>query len=138
MATALLVATSVGACSPSYNAAAPGTLPGGTAQLTINDGASRQSGTVTCLPLGWLTRITTGDTAEGVTAFVSNENAVGARSVNINDVGGFTGSYVEGLQGEAYVSMTGHTYTIRGTAEGFDTDKPSIRTTGRFTIKVAC
>ncbi|WP_231985384.1 lipoprotein LpqH [Mycobacterium sp. E796] len=138
MAAALLIAASVGACSPSYNGTAPGTLPGGTAQLTINDGASRQSGTVNCLPMGWLTRISTGDTAEGVTAFVSNENALGAKSVNINDVDGFTGSYVEGLQGDAYVSMSGHTYTIRGTAEGFDRDKPSVRATGRFTVKVAC
>lgn len=134
---AVLIAVSVGACSSSHNATAAGTLPGGTAQLTINDEASRQTHTVNCLPMGWLTRITTGDNAVGITAFVSNEHALSAKSVNINEIGGFTGSYVESLQGKADVSITGHTYTIRGTADGFDSDKPGLRTTS-FTIKVAC
>jgi hypothetical protein len=34
--------------------------------------------------------------------------------------------------------MTGKTYTISGTADGFATDSPSFRKSGDFTIKVAC
>ena len=52
--------------------------------------------------------------------------------------GGFTGSYMAGLGGKADVTMNDQTYTIRRSAEGFDTDNPSQRTTGTFTIRVAC
>ena len=82
--------------------------------------------------------IATGDVTAGATALVSNKDALTAQSVGIQDLGGFTGSYMEGLQGQAQVTMSGQTYTIRGTAEGFDTDNPSARTTGTFVIKVAC
>lgn len=88
--------------------------------------------------MGSLTTVTTGDTAAGTKAFVSNESALTAKWVNISDLGGFTGSYAEGLQGAADVTLHGYTYTIRGRAEGFDTDNSSLRTTGTFTIKVAC
>jgi hypothetical protein len=34
--------------------------------------------------------------------------------------------------------MTGRTYDITGTADGFDTASPSFRKSGNFAIKVAC
>jgi ipoprotein LpqH len=34
--------------------------------------------------------------------------------------------------------MTGRTYDIVGTADGFETDNPSFRTTGIFQIKISC
>ena len=135
----VLVVASVGACSPSRAAAPPpGTLPPETAQVTINDHALPETHAVKCIPMGSLTTITTGDTAAGTKAFVSNESALAAKSVNINDLGGFTGGYAEDLQGAAEGTLHGYTYTIRGRAEGFDTDKPSLRATDTFTIKVAC
>ncbi|SPM34972.1 hypothetical protein BN000_04158 [Mycobacterium rhizamassiliense] len=82
--------------------------------------------------------ITTGDTAAGTNAVVSNQNSLTAKSVNITDLGGFTGSYTHGLDGKADVTMNGYTYTIRGNAEGFDINNPSMRAAGTFTIKVAC
>ncbi|BCO38996.1 hypothetical protein MINTM001_01350 [Mycobacterium paraintracellulare] len=88
--------------------------------------------------MGSLTTVTTGDTAAGTKVFVSNQSALTAKSVVISDLGGFTGSYAEGLQGAADVSLHGYTYTIRGRADGFDTDNPSLKATGTFTIKVAC
>jgi hypothetical protein len=36
------------------------------------------------------------------------------------------------------VTLTGNTYTITGTADGFNTDAPSFVANGTFTIKVAC
>lgn len=106
--------------------------------MTINDRTLPQTHSVNCLPLGWLTTITTGNPAAGITAFVSKKDALTADSVSINDLGGFTGSYMAGLGGKADVTMNDQTYTIRGSAEGFDTDNPSQRTTGTFTIRVAC
>lgn len=135
----VLVAVSVEACSPSRAAAPPpGTLPPETAQVTINDHALPETHVVKCIPMGSLTAVTIGDAEAGTKVVISNESALAAKSVNISDLGGFTGGYAEDLQGAAEVTLQGHTYTIRGHAEGFNTDNPGLRATGTFTIKVAC
>jgi hypothetical protein len=138
-AAALIAAGTGAACSSSPSAAPPsGALAAGTARVTINGRDLPATTSVKCLPVGTLTTITTGDTAAGVTALVSNETGLTAKSVSINNLGGFTGSYMKGFDDKADVSMTGQTYMIRGTADGFDTDNPSVRTTGTFAIRVAC
>jgi ipoprotein LpqH len=114
------------------------TLPAGTARVTINDRTLPAMTTVKCAPIASLTTIATGDQAAGVKALVSNETGLTVKSVSITDLGGFTGSYMKGLDGKADVSVTDQTYLIRGTAEGFNTDNPSMRTTGTFAIRVAC
>jgi len=93
---------------------------------------------VQCTPAGSLTTITTGDQSSGVSVLVSNRDALTAEAVGVNDVGGFTGSYNAGLGGTAKVTMTGRTYDITGTAEGFASDNPSLRTSGSFAIRVSC
>ena len=134
----VFIAASIAACSPSLSATPPGTLPGGTAEVTINNQVLPTIHAVTCRPAGSLTTITAGDSAAGAEAFVSSENSLTAQAVNITDLGGFTGSYTHGLEGKADVTMNGYTYTIRGSAEGFATHNPSLRAAGTFTIKVAC
>jgi ipoprotein LpqH len=42
--------------------------------------------------------IATCDATAGATALVSNKDALTAKSVGIQDLGGFTGSYMEDLQ----------------------------------------
>ncbi len=136
---AALMAAGIGACASSPPASpAPGALPAGTARVTINNKALPAMTAVKCAPIGSLTTITTGDTDAGVTAVVSNKTGLTAKSVSINDLGGFTGSYMEGLGGKTDVSMTGETYIIRGTADGFYTHNPSMRATGSFAVQVAC
>jgi lipoprotein LpqH len=136
-AAAALVAAVVGACS-SPPAPQPGELPGGTAKVLINNRALPTTTAVKCQPIGSLTTITTGDAASGLTALVSNETELKAKSISITDLGGFTGRYMRELEGKADISMTGRTYIIRGTADGFDTDKPTVRTSGTFAIRVSC
>ena len=116
----------------------PGTLVAGTAQVTVNGTDTGTTEAVQCDPAGTMTTITTGDDASGVTAVVSSKDELLAESVAINNLGGFTGSYNTGLGGTAEVTMTGRTYNITGTADGFLTDKPSFRTNGTFAIKVSC
>ena len=116
----------------------PGTLVAGTAQVTVNGQDIGTTEAVQCTPAGTLTTITTGDNTSGVTAMVSNKDELLAESVSINNVGGFTGSYNAGLGGTAKVTMTGRTYDISGTADGFLTDNPSFRANGTFAIKVSC
>jgi lipoprotein LpqH len=113
-------------------------LVAGTAQVTVNGQNIGTTEAVQCTPAGPLTTITTGDQTSGVTALVSNKEALTAEAVSINNVGGFTGSYNRGLGEDAKVTMTGRTYDITGAAVGFDTANPSFRTTGRFAVKVAC
>jgi hypothetical protein len=117
----------------------PGNLVAGTAQTTVNGQDAGSTDAVQCSTLGTLTIIKTGDDASGVTALVSNKTELTAESVAIRDLGGFTGSYNAGLGDDtANVGMTGRTYDINGTAEGFDTDNPSFRNSGTFAIKVSC
>src|SRR5271155_497669 len=85
---AALIAAGIGACSSSPPASPPpGALPAGTATMTIDDGALPATTAVNCMRIGSLTTITTGDTAAGVRAFVSNETGLAAESVSINDLG---------------------------------------------------
>jgi ipoprotein LpqH len=137
---AAVAVTAIAGCSsepPEYTPA-PGTLVAGTAQVTVNGQDTGTTTAVQCSTTGPLTTIDTGDQASGVTAMISNEDELTAESVGINNVSGFTGSYNAGLGGTANVTMAGRTYDITGTADGFDTAKPSFRTSGTFSIKVSC
>lgn len=116
----------------------PGTLVAGTAEVTVNGENTGTTEAVQCSPAGSLTTINTGDQTSGVTALISNKEQLTTEAVSINNVGGFTGSYNAGLGGTAKVTMTGRTYDISGTADGFSTANPSFRTSGTFSIKVAC
>jgi ipoprotein LpqH len=134
------VALVIAGCSsqPPPDEPLPGTLVLGTAQVTVNDTNTGTTEAVQCTPAGTLTTITTGDEQSGVTAMVSSDQALTVESVSIRDVAGFTGSYNAGLGGEAEVSLTGRTYTITGTADGFQTANPGVRASGTFAITVAC
>lgn len=116
----------------------PGMLVAGTAQVTVNGQNAGTTDAVQCDSTGTLTTITTGDEASGVIAMVSNKDQLTAESVAIRDLGGFTGSYNAGFSDTAKVTMAGRTYDISGTADGFDTDSPSFRKSGTFSIKVSC
>lgn len=116
----------------------PGSLIAGTAQLTINGQDLGTTDTVQCREAGPLMSIKTGDTASGISALVAAEDELEVQEVAIRDLGGFTGSFNAGLGGAATVTMTGRTFAINGTADGFETANPSFRKSGTFEIKVAC
>gem|GEM_PF-646257 len=137
-AAAVLVAAGAAACSSPTVSPPPGEIPAGTARVTINDRALPAMNAVKCMPIRSLTTITAGNAAAGVTALVSNETGLAAKTISINDMGGFTGRYMSGLEGKADVSMRGRTYIFRGAADGFDTQNPSVRTTSTFAIEISC
>jgi hypothetical protein len=134
----LVVGIAAGCSSPPQQQRAPGALVPGTAEVTINDQKLGTFQSVACTPAGDTMTITTGNDNSGTTAVVSNGDKQSVTAVTINDLGGFTGSYTQDLAGDAAVSMTGNTYSITGTADGFKTDNPSFRSNGTFTIKAAC
>jgi lipoprotein LpqH len=137
-AAAALIAAGVAACSSPTASPRPGEIPAGTARVTINDRAVPAMNAVKCTPIRSLTTITAGNDAQGFTALVSNEAGLEAKTITINDLGGFAGRYMSGLEGKADVSMTGRTYIIHGAADGFDAENPSVRTTSTFAIEVSC
>lgn len=106
--------------------------------MTVNGQDAGSTDAVQCSQAGPLTTIKTGDDASGISALVASEEELVVQEVGIRDLSGFTGSFNAGLGGEATVSMTGRTYAITGTADGFETDNPSFRSSGTFEIKVAC
>ena len=113
-------------------------LVAGTAQVTVNGQNAGTTDAVQCDSTGHADHHHHRDEASGVIALVSNEDELTAESVGIRDLGGFTGSYNAGFGDDAKVTMTGRTYDISGTADGFDTDSPSFRKSGTFSIKVSC
>jgi hypothetical protein len=139
-ATAVLVIGGAVGCSSNQASPKPkpGTLPPGTAALTINGKDLGVTDSVQCAPDEWLTIIRTGHEASGVTVMVSNAQRLAPEFVRIRDLNGFTGSYDRDLQGKAAVTMTGATYAITGAAMGFNKAEPSELTTETFAIKVSC
>ena len=115
-----------------------GTLPPGTAALIIDGRDLGTTDAVQCAPDEWHTTIRTGREASGVTVMVSNAQQLAVEFVQIRNLNGFIGSYDRALQGKAAATMTGSTYVITGAATGFNSTKPSERTTETFAIKVSC
>ena len=143
-APALVAAAALAGCSsppPEYQPP-PGALIAGTAQVTVNGQDAGVTDSVKCDSAGSLMMMTTGypddPDGSGISAMMTSADELVVREVGIRDLGGFTGSFNDGLGGEATVTMTGRTYDIQGTADGFETDNPSFRTTGDFRIKIAC
>lgn len=137
---ASLAVLGVAGCSSQQPASTlpPWALASGTAKVTVNDTDTGTSHAVACQSIESLTTISIGNAATGINAVVDNTRTPTARSVTINNLGGFTGSYWQDLQGRAHIGVVDQTYTIDGTASGFDTDKPGARATGTFRITVAC
>jgi ipoprotein LpqH len=118
--------------------AAHGTLPAGTAELSVNGGNARRTDAVKCESIEWMRTIATGDEASGVTVMLSNAKKLDAEFVRFHNFDGFTGSYDRRLQGDARVAMIGSTYRIAGAAVGYANAKPTQRTTQPFELRVSC
>jgi ipoprotein LpqH len=137
-AVAVVVIAGAGCSSHPPIKPAPGTLPAGTAELSIEGKPSRVTYTVQCNTTGWLTTINTGYRGSHVSVMVSNEHKLVAEFVRFHNFDGFTGSYDRHLQGEVAVGMTGPTYRIAGTAVGFAGAEAIYRTTEPFELRISC
>lgn len=136
-AAALVIGGIAGCSSPPPIKAKRGTLPPGTAQLSVSDADAGSTQAVRCTDIAWSTIITTGDDRSGTTVMVSSEKKLSVESVQIRNINGFTGNYNVGLEGNASVALTDATYHITGSALGYE--PTSIAPTTRpFAIKVAC
>jgi ipoprotein LpqH len=138
VAVAVVVIGAAACSSPPVIKVARGTLPAGTAELSVDGKPTRVTDAVRCDTTDWLTTIKTGDEASGVIVMVSNANKLVAEFVRFRNFDGFTGSYDRHLQGGAAVAMTGPTYRIAGTAVGYAGAKAIDRTTEPFELRISC
>ena len=116
----------------------PGTVSAGTANTSIDGSEASTHDDVSCESHGTVTTVKTGNEDAGFTAVVSSDPGLLVESVSILNLSGFTGSYNNGLGDPAQVTMTGRTYQLSGVADGFDTNSPSFRKSGKFSIQVSC
>lgn len=132
-ATALaVVATACGCAAP------PPALGTRTAQVLINGKNTGSVHQVECSQAGWTWLVDSPGESSGFNAAFQTGAAMAAHSVQIRDLGGFTGSFWEGTVGDGDVSIQNQKFTISGTAHGFFADKPTAEATAKFEITTAC
>ena len=136
---AVLIVGVISGCAQHVGARpAPGTLPPGTAEVTIDNHDLGTTYSVACSPVGTMTTITTGEAGGGTTSVVENAKNLLASSVELRNLGGFSGSYWDGFGDQTKVGMIGNTYSIAGTATGFRAENPGARVSVPFAIRVSC
>ncbi len=115
-----------------------GRMPPGVAKLTIDGkNAGRPEG-VQCVSAKGTTAITIGAEPSVAAATISSVGALELEWARFRDANGFTGSYNQGLGGQARVTLIGSMYQIWGTASGFNASNPSKPTTAEFAMEVSC
>lgn len=144
IATGLIVC-SVSACSSGYQQAklAAGALPGGDAQVAIDNHSIGLAHAVDCRADQTLTTASISDTGRSgppasVVATIDGANSLVVQSVTISGIDGFTGSYWRDVQGNATAKMTHQTYEIDGSAIGYEAKAPHQRVTRDFSVRFAC
>ncbi|MDT5112147.1 MAG: ipoprotein LpqH [Mycobacterium sp.] len=138
-ATAMLVGGLAGCSSrPAPEPQQPGTVPTGTAKVSVDGRDAGTDQNVSCTTTGTVTTVNTGTEQSGFTAVISTDPDLLVQSISIRNLGGFTGSYGNGLGDPAHLAVVGRTYQMSGVADGFATDSPSFRTSGNFSIQASC
>jgi hypothetical protein len=135
----VLLAGGLVACSsPEPPKLASGELAAGIAEVSIAGTNVGRSTAVTCSQAGAVTTIDTGTKDGGTTSTLDSVGGLAAKSVEIRNVEGFSGSYWQGLGDAPEVTIKGRTYLITGKAVGYGADRPTERRPEDFSIKVAC
>jgi ipoprotein LpqH len=128
---AALAMFALGACSSGSQAAS-------SASVSV-DGSNTTIHVVKCSQLDWYKTIDIGGELAGATVTIDARGQdAKATAVRIRNVGGFTGLYSLGGNGDANMSFSGDKYTITGTANGYKTDKPNEPASAAFKISTTC
>ncbi|MDT5091773.1 MAG: ipoprotein LpqH [Mycobacterium sp.] len=124
-----------------------GSLPIVTAEVIVNGQPAGTTHEIKCSQDGWNHTFETGNKDSGVTMVVDTEKAPIARSVTLNNIGGFTGTAWQYQQadnswtnqmGESTATVIGTTFKVSGTAKGADTADPNKGTDATFEVRVNC
>jgi hypothetical protein len=131
-AAAVLVAVVAGCSSP------PGALSSHDAKVLINGKATNALQPVTCYQTGESWTIETLDKEPGFTATINLGDTVTAETVNIRNLGNFTGIYWDDNLGKAQAKVSSGKFNVSGEAQGAFADKPNQSTTATFDITTDC
>jgi hypothetical protein len=133
---AVAVGAALAICT--LSACGSGSQAASSASVTVN-GTDTTIHVVKCSQLDWYKTINIGGELAGATVNIdSRGQQATATEVRIRNVGGFTGLYSLGGNGDANMSFSGGRYTITGTANGYKTDKPNEPASAAFKISTTC
>jgi len=134
-AVAVLIVAGLAGCSSEKQASHPSQ-----ASVTINGNTVANQKAVTCAQQEWYWTIAIGDQdVSGIKALVNKtDDKFTAQSVHIVNMGGFTGTFAKGDGEDASASFSSETFTITGTAKGFNTYAPNESATATFKIVATC
>ena len=126
------VAGSAGCSSP------PAALGNHDAKVIINGKATNSVQPVTCTQYGQSWTIQTLDKEPGFTATLQLGDTVTAQTVDIRNLGNFTGIYWNDNLGKASASVNQGKFNVKGEAKGAFADTPTESTTASFDISTTC
>jgi len=132
VAAAVLVGAVAGCSSP------PAALANHDAKVMINGKATNALQPVTCNQTGRSWTIKTVDKDPGFTATIELGDEVKAQTVEIRNLGNFTGTYWDDNLGKAQAKVSGGKFSVSGEAQGAFSDKPNQSTTATFDITTDC
>ena len=132
MITATSVALVATGCSSGWDA-----VGSHTATVFINGKEAAQP-KVECDQVQWVWHIRSLQDQPGFSAQVHTGDTVAPRAVQIDGIGGFTGSYWDLTVGSAEATVENRTFTVTGTAEGYYESDPAERSTADFEIRTDC
>jgi ipoprotein LpqH len=136
-AAAALVVAPISVVSACGSTESPARLAS-TGSVTVN-GNNVKMHSVRCSQLEWFRTIEIGGEVAGATVTIDqNVTPIVATSVRIQNLGGFTGMYSQHDGGSANATLSGDTFTVSGTAEGYKTDKAGEPATADFKITASC
>ncbi len=127
-----LVAVVAGCSSP------PAALGTHDAKVLINGKATNALQPVTCYQTGQAWTIETLDKEPGFTATVKLGDTVTPDTVDIRNLGNFTGTFWNDNLGKAQAKVSNGKFNVSGEAKGAFADKPNQSTTATFDITTDC
>ncbi len=138
MPNRIVVATALGVLLLAACTSRQPTQLSSTASVSV-DSAKEDFHVVKCTQMDWTRMVYIGSDFSGAKVTIDEHpERPTAESVHIQNLGGFTGMYSRGGDGNADTSVAGEKFTITGTANGYKTDKPGEPATATFKITVEC
>ncbi len=116
----------------------PPALAAHTTHVVINGRDVQSDLRVSCTQFGWNWKIVTVPESPGFTAMFQSGNTPGPQSVEIRNLGGFTGAYWKYTTGDADLRIDGSEFKFTGTAKGYTSEQPNKTSSATFAITTSC
>ncbi|MFY1621220.1 lipoprotein LpqH [Micromonospora sp. WMMD736] len=109
-----------------------------TAELSVGGDGATATQPVSCSQTGWMWILESFAEEPGFTAVLRSGLDGAADSVQLRDIGGFTGAYWAGTTGSGEVNIEEGVFTVSGEAEGYFAEDPTDRVTVPYRVTARC